>query len=83
MGQGQEQEQARVLIRRDLRHPHVGVDAQIREVFVGQDRALGRARRARRVDDGCDVVRRELIGAGSDAVTRDGCALSDEGLDGL
>ena len=83
MGQGQEQEQARVLTRRDLRHPHVGVDAQIREVLVGEHRALGRARRARRVDDGCDVVRREFIGAGSDAVTRDGRTLSDEGLDGL
>ena len=83
VGQRQEQEQARVLARRDLRHPRVGVEAQVREVLVGQDRALGRARRARRVDDGGDVVLREGIGAGEDALARGGRALRDEGLDGL
>ncbi len=46
MGQGQEEEQTRVLARRDLRHPRVGVQAQVREVFVAQDRAFGCARRA-------------------------------------
>ena len=51
--------------------------------FSWESTALGGARRARRVDDGCDVGRRELIGAGSDAVTRDSRALCDEGLDGL
>ena len=83
VGERQEEEQARVLTRRDLRHPHVGVDAQVREVLVGEYRALGGARRARRVDDGCDISRRELVGAGGDAVTRDGRTLRDEGLDGL
>ena len=83
MGEGQEEEQARVLARRDLRHPRVGVEAQVREVLVAQDRALGRARRARRVDDGGDVVLREGFGAGEDALARGGRALRDEGLDGL
>ena len=83
VGQRQEQEQARVLARRDLRHPRVGVEAQVREVLVAQDRALGRARRARRVDDGGDVVLREGFGAGEDALARGGRALRDEGLDGL
>ena len=73
----------RVLARRDLRHPRVGVEAQVREVLVAQDRALGRARRARRVDDGRDVVLREGIGAGEDALARGGRALRDEGFDGL
>ena len=83
MGEGQEQEQARVLARRDFRHPRVGVQAQVREVLVAQDRALGRARGARRVDDGCDVVLREGVGAGEDTLARGGRAVSDEGLDGL
>ena len=83
VSQGQEEKQARVLARRDLRHPRVGVQAQVREVLVGQDRALGRARRARRVDDGRDVVLREGVGAGEDALTRGGRAVRDEGLDGL
>lgn len=46
VGEGQEEEEARVFVRRDFRHPRVGVQAQVREVLVGQDRALGRARRA-------------------------------------
>ena len=83
VGEGQEQKQARVLARRDFRHPRVGVEAQVREVLVAQDRALGRARRARRVDDGGDVVLREGVGAGEDALARGGRALRDEGLDGL
>ena len=61
----------------------MGVEAQVREVLVGQDRALGRARRARRVDDGGDVVLREGFGAGEDALARGGRALRDEGFDGL
>ena len=83
VGEGQEEEQARVLARRDFWHPRVGVEAQVREVLVAQDRALGRARRARRVDDGGDVVLREGFGAGEDALARGGRALRDEGLDGL
>ena len=83
VGEGQEEEQARVLARRDLRHPRVGVEAQVREVLVAQDRALGSARRARRVDDGGDVVLREGVGAGEDALARGGRALRDEGFDGL
>jgi len=83
VGEGQEQKQARVLARRDFRHPRVGVEAQVREVLVAQDRALGRARRARRVDDGGDVVLREGFGAGEDALARGGRAVRDEGLDGL
>ncbi|SIA68922.1 Uncharacterised protein [Mycobacteroides abscessus subsp. abscessus] len=83
VGERQEEEQARVLARRDLRHPRVGVQAQVCEVFVAEDRALGRARRARRVDDGCDVVLREGVGAGEDALARGGRALRDEGVDGL
>ena len=61
----------------------MGVEAQVREVLVAQDRALGRTRRARRVDDGGDVVLREGIGAGEDALTRGGRPLRDQGLDGL
>ena len=61
----------------------MGVEAQVREVFVAQDRALGRARRARRVDDGGDVVLGEGLGAGEDALARGGRALRDEGVDGL
>ena len=83
VGERQEEEQARVLACRDLRHPRVGVQAQVREVLVAQDRALGCARRARRVDDGCDVVLREGVGAGEDALARGGRAVGDEGLDGL
>ena len=83
VGERQEEEQARVLTRRDLRHPHVGVDAQVREVLVGEYRALGGARRARRVDDGCDVVLGEGLRAGEDAITRGGCTVGDEGVNGL
>ena len=83
VGERQEQEQARVLARRDFRHPCVGVEAQVREVLVAQDRALGRARRAGRVDDGGDVVLREGFGAGEDALARGGCSFCDEGFDGL
>ena len=83
VGEGQEQKQARVLARRDFRHPRVGVQTQVREVLMGQDRALGRARRARRVHDGCDVVCREGVGAGEDALARSGRTLRDEGFDGL
>ena len=83
VGERQEEKQARVLPRRDLRHPRVGVQAQVREVFVAEDRALGRARGARRVDDGCDVVLREGVGAGEDALARGGRSVRDEGLDGL
>ena len=61
----------------------MGVEAQVREVLVAQDRALGRARRARRVDDGGDVVLREGLRAGEDALARGGRALRDEGFDGL
>ena len=61
----------------------MGVQAQVREVLVGQDRALGRARRARRVDDGCDVVLGEGVGAGEDALARGGRAVRDERFDGL
>ena len=61
----------------------MGVQAQVREVLMGQDRALGCARRAGRVDDGCDVVLREGVGAGEDALARGGRAVGDEGLDGL
>ena len=61
----------------------MGVQAQVREVLVGQDRALGCARRARRIDDGGDVVLREGLGAGEDALARGGRALRDEGFDGL
>ena len=83
VGEGQEEEQARVLARRDLRHPRVGVEAQVREVLVAQDRALGRACCARRVDDGRDVVLREGLRAGEDALARGGRAVRDEGFDGL
>ena len=61
----------------------MGVEAQVREVLVGQDRALGRARRARRVDDGCDVVLREGFRAGEDTFAWGGRAVRDEGVDGL
>lgn len=61
----------------------MGVEAQIREVLVAQDRALGSARRTRRVDDGGDVVLREGFGAGEDALARGGRPLRDEGVDGL
>ena len=61
----------------------MGVQAQVREVLMGQDRALGCARRAGRVDDGRDVVLREGVGAGEDALARGGRAVGDEGLDGF
>ena len=83
VGQGQEEEQARVLTRGDLRHPRVRVQAQVREVLVAQDRALGRARRARRVDDGGDVVLGEGFRAGEDTLAWGGRAVGDEGVDGL
>ena len=50
---------------------------------MAEDRALGRARRARRVDDGGDVVLREGFGAGEDALARGGRSFCDEGFDGL
>ncbi len=50
---------------------------------MGEHRALGGARRARRVDDGRDVVLGEGLRAGEDAITRGGCTVGDKGVDGL
>ena len=50
---------------------------------MGQDRALGSARRARRVDDGGDVVLGKGVGAGEDPLAWGGRAVGDEGFDGL
>lgn len=83
VGEGQEEEETRGGACRDLGHPRVGVEAQVREVLVGQDCALGGSRRARRVHDGGDVVLGEGLGACDDAVAGRGGALGDEGVDGL
>ena len=83
VGKRKEQQQARVLARRDLRHPCVGVEAQVCEVLVGQDRSLGGPGRARGVDDGRDVVLREGVCSCGDAVAGRGRAFCDEGLDGF
>ena len=63
VGQRQEEQEPRVASHGDLRYPLVRVGAQVGEVAMGQDGALGRAGGPRGVDDRRERGGRQGVGA--------------------